>query len=153
MTVAFEISPARWPEDSEQARGLLKNYGQFLACRIGHEVEMGALPANLLLARAGKVAAGCVAIAERRLEDGRLAAEMKRLWVEPAFRGHGLGRTLIDAAIQWARSHQCAAVVLDTVQEAMPEAVALYQSVGFSETSRFNDNPIAGVRFYILELD
>ena len=34
----------------------------------------------------------------------------------------------------------------------MPEAATLYRSLGFTETARFNDNPIAGVRFYILEL-
>jgi ribosomal protein S18 acetylase RimI-like enzyme len=42
--------------------------------------------------------------------------------------------------------------VLDTVNEAMPEASALYQSLGFEETGRFNDNPISGVRFYKLKL-
>jgi putative acetyltransferase len=168
MTVTFTISPARWPEDTGRARALLKNYGDFLAaspvgsvgvCGIGYQAELEALPgkyveihADMLLARAEGQAAGCVAITERRLDDGRLAAEMKRLWVEPAFRGRGLGRALIEAAIRWARSHQCGAVVLDTVQEAMPEAGALYQLLGFSETVRFNDNPIAGVRFYILEL-
>jgi ribosomal protein S18 acetylase RimI-like enzyme len=30
----------------------------------------------------------------------------------------------------------------------MPEASALYRSLGFEETERFNDNPILGVRFY-----
>ena len=168
MTVTITISPATWPEDIEPARALLKNYGDFLAaspvgsvgiCRIGYQAELEALPgkyveshADMLLARAKGQAAGCVAITERRLDDGRLAAEMKRLWVEPAFRCLGLGRTLIESTIQWARSHQCAAVVLDTIEEAMPEAATLYRSLGFTETARFNDNPIAGVRFYILEL-
>ena len=27
----YEIAPARWPEDIEQARALLKNYGEYLA--------------------------------------------------------------------------------------------------------------------------
>jgi ribosomal protein S18 acetylase RimI-like enzyme len=43
-------------------------------------------------------------------------------------------------------------LVLDTVNEAMPEASALYRSLGFEETERFNDNPISGVRFYTLKL-
>jgi hypothetical protein len=42
--------------------------------------------------------------------------------------------------------------VLDTVQEAMPEAAALYQSLGFEEIGRFNDNAVPGVRFYRLML-
>jgi ribosomal protein S18 acetylase RimI-like enzyme len=43
-------------------------------------------------------------------------------------------------------------VVLDTVNEAMPEAAELYRSLGFQEIGRFNENPITGVRFYILKL-
>jgi ribosomal protein S18 acetylase RimI-like enzyme len=108
--------------------------------------------ADLLLARVQGESAGCVAIAERMLVDGTRAGEMKRLWVEPRFRGLGLGRGLVDAAIEWARSHGYGAVVLDTVNEAMPEAGKLYRSLGFEETGRFNDNPVPGVRFYKLML-
>jgi hypothetical protein len=43
-------------------------------------------------------------------------------------------------------------VVLDTVNEAMPEAAELYRSMGFEEFVRFNDNPVPGVRFYKLML-
>ena len=164
----YEIAPARWPEDTEQARTLLTHYGQFLTaspvgaagmCLIGYEAELRALPgkyaekqADLLLARVKGEGAGCVAITQRVLQDGVLAAEMKRLWVEPNFRGYKLGRGLVVAAITWARSHGCEAVVLDTVNEAMPEAGELYRSLGFEETGRFNDNPLSGVRFYILKL-
>jgi ribosomal protein S18 acetylase RimI-like enzyme len=34
----------------------------------------------------------------------------------------------------------------------MPEANELYRSLGFQETGRFNDNPLSGVRFYLLKL-
>jgi GNAT superfamily N-acetyltransferase len=80
------------------------------------------------------------------------AAEMKRLWVEPRFRGHGIGRGLVGSAIDWARAHECSAVVLDTVNEAMPEAAELYRSLGFEEITRFNENPVPRVRFYQLML-
>jgi ribosomal protein S18 acetylase RimI-like enzyme len=169
MAAEYEIAPARWPEDTEQARALLTNYGQFLTASpvgaagmglIGYEAEVRALPgkyadkdADLLLARVKGEGAGCVAITERALQDGVRGAEVKRLWVEPNFRGYGLGRGLVGAAIEWARSHGCGAVVLDTVYEAMPEAHALYRSLGFEETGRFNDNPLSGVRFYILRLE
>ena len=63
--------------------------------------------------------------------DGTRAAELKRLWVEPPFRGFGLGRGLVMAAVDWARTRGFRALVLDTVNEAMPEASALYQSHGF----------------------
>jgi GNAT superfamily N-acetyltransferase len=170
MTVKaeYEIAPARWPEDTEQARALLKNYGEYLAsspsgtaavCIPGYEAELRALPgkylgkeADLLLARVNGERAGCVAITRRVLKDEMNAAEMKRLWVEPRFRGHGLGRRLVGSAIDWARAHQCNAVVLDTVNEAMPEAAELYRSLGFDEITRFNENPVPGIRFYRLML-
>jgi putative acetyltransferase len=168
MPTQFDIAPARWPEDLEAARTLLTHYGQFLAaspvgaagvCLIDYEAQVRDLPgkyagrdADLLLARRNGETAGCVALTHRVLPDGSLAAEMKRLWVESNFRGYGLGRQLMEAAIAWARSQGCSAVVLDTVPEAMPEAGTLYRLFGFEETERFNDNPIAGVRFYILRL-
>jgi putative acetyltransferase len=164
----YEIAPAQWPQDIEQARALLKNYGEYLTsspsgaagvCIPGYEAELRALPgkyvgkeADLLLARVNGEGAGCVAITRRILKDGMDAAEMKRLWVEPRFRGHGLGRRLVSSAIAWAGARECRAVVLDTVNEAMPEAAELYSSLGFEEITRFNENPIRGVRFYRLML-
>jgi putative acetyltransferase len=167
-TAEYEIAAARWPEDIGQARTLLKNYGEYLTsspsgaagvCIPGYEAELGGLPgkylgkeADLLIARVNGEGAGCVAIARRVLEDKMDAAEMKRLWVEPRFRGHGLGRRLVGSAIDWARAHACSAVVLDTVNEAMPEAAQLYRSFGFEEITRFNENPVPGIRFYKLML-
>jgi ribosomal protein S18 acetylase RimI-like enzyme len=168
MTVKYEIAVACWPKDTEVARALLTNYGQYLAaspsgsagvCIAGYETELRGLPgkylekeAELLLARVQGEAAGCVAIAERVLADGTRAGEMKRLWIEPRFRGLGVGRGLVVSAINWARSHEYGAVVLDTVNEAMPEASELYRSLGFEEIRRFNDNPVPGLRFYKLML-
>jgi putative acetyltransferase len=167
MTQAeYEIAPARWPEDTEQARALLASYGKYLAsspsgaagvCIPGYDAELRGLPgkyaeqgADLLLARVQGEGAGCVAVTRRVLTDGMDAVEMKRLWVEPRFRGHGLGRRLVVSAIDWARANACGAVVLDTVNEAMPEAAELYRSLGFEEITRFNENPVPGVRFYKL---
>ena len=64
---AYDIAIARWPQDTEQARSLLTNYGQYLVaspvgaagfCLIGYEAELQGLPgryteeeADLLLAR------------------------------------------------------------------------------------------------------
>jgi len=164
----YEIEPARWPEDTEQALRLLTNYGRHLAaspvaaagmCFADYEAQLRGLPgkyadadADLLLAQIKGQVAGCAALTPRILNDGTRAAELKRLWVEPQFRGYGVGRGLVIAAIDWTRTRGYQALVLDTVDEAMPEASALYQSLGFEETERFNDNPISGVRFYKLKL-
>jgi GNAT superfamily N-acetyltransferase len=168
MAAASQIAPARWPEDTDLARTLLSNYGEYLAtspigsagvCLVGYEEELRALPgkyagpaADLLLARVHGEGAGCVAVTRRVLADGTDAVEMKRLWVEPKFRGLSLGRGLVHAAMTWTRARGWSVLVLDTVNETMPEAARLYQSLGFVETGRFNDNPVAGVRFYQLKL-
>ena len=165
---AYDISVARWPEDLEAARRLLTNYGRHLAaspvaaagfCFSNYEGEIRGLPgkygtvqADLLLARMSHEPAGCVAIARRLLPDGTNSAEVKRLWVEAHFRGHRIGRGLVLSAIEWARRHGDTSVVLDTVNEAMPAAAALYRSLGFKEIGRFNDNAINGVHFYQLLL-
>lgn len=164
----YDIAVARWPMDTEAARALLTNYGRHLVaspvaaagfCLSGYEKEIDGLPgkfstteADLFLARVHGESAGCVAITPRRLPDATDGAEIKRLWVEPQFRGKGIGRGLVLNAIAWAQRQGVASVVLDTVEEAMPEAASLYRSLGFQQTARFNNNPIAGVHFYQLRL-
>jgi ribosomal protein S18 acetylase RimI-like enzyme len=114
------------------------------------EAELAALPGGydaLLVARDGEGVVGCVAL--RPLEDG--ACEMKRLYVRPAGRGWGAGRALVEAIVEEARQLGYRTMRLDTLP-TMAAAQALYGSVGFTETERYNDNPIEGVRFYELAL-
>jgi GNAT superfamily N-acetyltransferase len=61
-------------------------------------------------------------------------------WLEDLFareseRGHGLGRALVRAAMDRARERGCARIELDT-EEANRPAVALYESLGFSNGSK-----------------
>jgi len=77
---------------------------------------------------------------------------MKRLWIEPSTRGTGLGRSLIQAAMEWSRAQCAKELLLDTVADAMPEAVLLYRRMGFVETERHNANPIPGLLFMKMDL-
>lgn len=71
--------------------------------------------------------AGCVGL--RRHDDERV--EVKRLFVREPFRGRGLARRLIAASEDEARGLGYGTVILES-GTAQPEAMALYESSGYS---------------------
>jgi len=73
---------------------------------------------------------GSVAI---RLLDGDQVAELKRMYLKAAYRGRGLGRSLLGRAIEWAKSRGCRSIVLDT-STTMTAAQRLYETAGFART-------------------
>lgn len=106
--------------------------------------------ARLFLAFAGEQVCGCAA--GLQLPERPHAAEIKRLYVLPEARGRGAGRALIQACAAWAREHGAHELLLDTVPEAMPEAVRLYRSLGFATTERYNENVGPCFAFFRLAL-
>lgn len=86
------------------------------------------------------VAVGCGAV--RRLDE--TTAELKRMYVDPAVRGRGIGRALVEALEREARELGVARVVLETGTRLMP-AVRLYESMGYG--------PIALFAEYVLSPD
>ena len=148
--------------DVATVRRLLQGYGEYLAanpagaaniCIEGYAQELEQLTDKytvLLVATVDGTAAGCVAL--RRIPADELACEMKRLWVDGEFRGLGLGRRLVEKAIEWAKRRGFATMYLDTVPAAMPEANRLYAAMGFERVERYNENPLAGVEFFRLSL-
>jgi GNAT superfamily N-acetyltransferase len=64
----------------------------------------------------------------RRLGPGR--AEIKRMYVDPSVRGHGVGRRLLGDLEDRAEAGGYREVWLETGTE-QPEAVALYLSAGY----------------------
>jgi putative acetyltransferase len=57
-------------------------------------------------------------------------AEIKRMFVNPAFRGRGIGRRILDALEDHARRAGYTKVRLET-GTAQPEALSLYASAGY----------------------
>lgn len=143
---AFRLGPACAPPRLEQVRELFVEYAQslgFSLCFQGFDEELATLPGRyappggtLLLAEAQGEIAGCVAM-RPAFED---AAEMKRLFVRPAWRGQGLGRQLAVAILEEARTRGYRRVVLDTLT-TMTEACSLYRSLGFYEIPQWMPHP------------
>ena len=70
--------------------------------------------------------AGCGAV--RRLDAG--TAELKRMFVDAAQRGRGLGRALLETLEAEARALGVSRLVLETGTRQL-QAVALYEAAGF----------------------
>ena len=148
------IAPAT---DMAVVRLLFQEYANGLGfdlCFQHFDEELAGLPGCYALPAGGVwlawmegMPAGCVAL--RPLGDG--IAEMKRLYVRPAYAGQGLGRQLAEAAVAGARKRAYAAVRLDTLT-SMTAANALYGKLGFKKIAPYCENPLPGALFYELQL-
>jgi ribosomal protein S18 acetylase RimI-like enzyme len=70
-----------------------------------------------------------------------LAAYLEELYVAPPQRGHGLGRALLEAAMDTARSEGAEYMELGT-SETDTEARSLYESAGFTNREGGPDGPV-----------
>ena len=71
---------------------------------------------------------------------------MKRLYVQPAMRGSGLGRTLAERICEEARAAGYRQICLDTLP-SMQAAVGLYTDLGFVPVAPYVFNPLPGALF------
>ena len=92
-------------------------------------------PENTILRKGGRIfmvwaggeAVGCVALIP--IGDG--VYELSKMAVSPAMRGQGIGRRLLEYAIQQARTMGAASLFLGS-NSVLKNAVHLYESVGFT---------------------
>jgi ribosomal protein S18 acetylase RimI-like enzyme len=140
-------------DEIELVRELFLEYAGALGVDLGFqdfERELAELPGNyvaLLVAEVDGVVAGSAGVREFGPDVG----ELKRLYVRPEFRSHGLGRELSEEAIARARAAGFRSLRLDTLP-TMAAATALYRSLGFREIEAYRHNPIEGTRFFELDL-
>jgi GNAT superfamily N-acetyltransferase len=92
---------------------------------------------RLLLAYDDSIAAGVACV--RTI--GPNIAEIKRMYVRPAFRRRGIGRALIDIAIKEVRAAGYSTLRLDSAR-FMTDAHAAYRSAGFRDVSPYLESEI-----------
>lgn len=142
----IEVDPV-----SQAAVAAVSRYYEELAQRFpeGFDVEAYASgttvvdePSRFVLATRDGVPVACGTL--RSLGDG--IAEIKRMWVDPAVRGIGLGRRLLSYLESLASRDGYRAIRLDT-NGSLIEAIALYDRAGYRRIPRYNDNPYAQLWF------
>lgn len=136
--------------DLETARHLFKEYSTELGvdlCFQSFDDELkdplkkyGAPKGSLLLAFWNGKAVGTVALQE--ISVG--VCEMKRLYVQSAYRRFGIGEQLVDAILKDAKKLGYQNMKLDTLERLKP-AISLYLKYGFAITTAYYENPLPEV--------
>lgn len=99
------------------------------------------------IAQAGDEAIGCVAL---RPLPGAIG-EVKRMYVDRAWRGRGVGRALLETLIAHARAIGYHHLRLGTIAD-MTAARSLYHSLGFVPIERYRADEMVDTEFYELTL-
>ena len=153
----IRLDQASTAADLEAIRSLFQEYADSLGVDLGYQGfdrEVRNLPGDyspptgaLLLARLDDAIVGGVGV--RPLDER--TAEMKRLYVRPSGRGVGLGRTLAEAAIDFARTAGYERMRLDTLPQ-MQQAQELYRRLGFVAIEPYRFSAVPGTVFMELTL-
>jgi|SRR5579863_2720252 len=151
------ILPVETAGQMAQVKSLFEEYWAqfgFTPCFQNFGQEVAGLPGayvppdgRLVLADLDGQVAGCAAL--KRFDAGR--CEAKRLYVRPAFRGHGIGRALIDWIVAEARAAGYREMVGDTMP-VMRQALEMYYRMGFEQTGPYAADPTPGAIFLRLKL-
>ncbi len=151
----LNIVQAQMPECASDVRQLFAEYlesvNSMLRHEYGLEVDITSMleddmtvtgpffrpGACLLLAEVDGRVAGCACMRQ----IGGDAGEIKRMYVRPALRGQGIGRALLESALERARQAGLTTMRLDSAG-FMKEAQTLYRSVGFRQIEAYPENLI-----------
>jgi len=144
-SVAFEVVAA----DSPDARAAVSAY----FAELDERFDGGFDPGDAWTSDAGSLAPPTGSFLVARSDDDVVAcggvqriapgtAEIKRMWVHPAWRGAGLGARMLGRLEELARDLGHQRVNLDT-NSSLTEAIAMYEAAGYVACPAYNDNPYA----------
>lgn len=153
----MRIDQATTRPEIESVRALFREYVdglQVSLCFQGFTAELAGLPGpyapprgRLLLASESEEPVGCAALHPISGTVG----EMKRLYVNPAFRSQGVGTRLAERIIAEARTIGFEIIRLDTLP-TMSAATRLYESVGLVRCAPYYETPLQDTIFIELTL-
>ncbi len=153
----MDIRRAESPDDVAAVRELWREYWESFGLPLsfqGFGEELRGLPGVygsegglLLLASDEDEPAGTIAL--RCLEIS--AGEVKRLYLRPKYRGHGLARRLLEAVVERASAMGYERLYADTLP-VMSEALSLYQRAGFERVEAYSSAPTPGAIYLKREL-
>lgn len=133
-------------EEYKAAAALFMQYAHWLSIDLGfqkfeeelQELEkMYAPPSGgIILFQHAQSFSGCIAI--RKIDCD--TAELKRMYVQPAFQHKGIGTGLLKEAIGLAKKYGYKKIRLDTLNNMLP-AIELYKKNGFYEIPAYYYNP------------
>lgn len=148
MNATIKLTIADSEAYFEQGKELFREYAASLPIDLafqGFEGELNSVQEQygppsgaLVLAYAGELAVGCAGVRSK----GAGIAELKRMYVQPEFRGHQLGRLLLERSISIAKDLGYEKLRLDTLA-GMTGARRLYESFGFEIIPAYYANPHA----------
>ena len=104
---------------------------------------------RFLLGYLNGVASGIMGV---HMMDGG-TAELRRVWVTPPARGHGLAPVMLQAAIDAAKDLGARRIWLETASGYMDAAIAMYKRAGFREIPDYTDLREAVPTLVVLGLD
>ncbi|GAA3611492.1 GNAT family N-acetyltransferase [Secundilactobacillus similis] len=155
VQVTYQL--ATEPETFATAKQLILDYSASLELDLSFQhfddelkrlaIEYAAPHGALILARVDGKPAGVIAV--HQFADS--IAEMKRLYVNPAYRQLGIGHQLVMRLLKVAKQLGYQAIRLDTLP-TMKGAQKLYASVGFKPIEAYRFNPVAGTVFLECQL-
>ena len=133
----------------EPLEGFGLRFEAFVARTIAEYVLDNDCRGRVWLAHRGRELVGCTAIALRNPNK----AQLRWVLVDPAARGIGLGRALVEKAIDFSRENGCSEVFLETT-DGLEESSALYRALGFAVISETRAELWDGVRpLIVMRLD
>ena len=149
----MQIIVARTSEHYLAAIELFKEYAEGLGIDLQFQKfdnELKVLPfmyglptGELWLVQDGELFIGCAAL--RKLDEQ--TCELKRMFIQPAYRGLRLGEQLMEVALKTAQDLGYQFMKLDSLRRLEP-AIKLYLRYGFEEIAPYNYNPEAYVVYF-----